>query len=208
MVASVNFDIQGANLLPSLNRTTFAVGAETGGARLRSMVADAVGSGPLDTRQFSSIFGENRSDYVNFTNVGIPTVFFGDSTGPCYHTAQDEIGVVDFWKLGYQVRAATRLVDDLVTSADPPHFVSGTPLATFDDALALQHVITTSIDDIGRFTEAQQQRLRDFIATVNRIVADGAGEFGSDDVSSMLSGAAAALNILSTGVCDGFLVHH
>ena len=34
-IAYVNFDIQGANLLPSLRSSSFAVGAETGGARLR-----------------------------------------------------------------------------------------------------------------------------------------------------------------------------
>ena len=35
-VAYVNFDIQGANLLPSLQNNSFAVGAETGGATLTS----------------------------------------------------------------------------------------------------------------------------------------------------------------------------
>jgi hypothetical protein len=33
-VAYVNFDLQGSNLLPSLSRTSFAVGAETGGSAL------------------------------------------------------------------------------------------------------------------------------------------------------------------------------
>src|SRR5205814_313651 len=37
-VGYVNYDIQGANLLPSLERDTFAIGAETGGARLQSLV--------------------------------------------------------------------------------------------------------------------------------------------------------------------------
>ena len=55
-------------------------------------------------RLVSSIFGQGRSDYVNFTDVGVPNVFFSDSTGPCYHTAQDELGVVDFVKLDEQVR--------------------------------------------------------------------------------------------------------
>ena len=38
-VGYVNFDIQGANLLPSLRNTTFAVAAETGGARLKESCA-------------------------------------------------------------------------------------------------------------------------------------------------------------------------
>ena len=32
-VAYVNFDIQGANLLPSLRNTTFAIASESGGSR-------------------------------------------------------------------------------------------------------------------------------------------------------------------------------
>ena len=38
----------------------------------------------------------------------MPNVFFSDSTGPCYHTAQDEVGVVDFWKLDQQAKIGTR----------------------------------------------------------------------------------------------------
>ena len=48
-VGYVNFDIQGANLLPSLRNTTFAVAAETGGARLKELVRSAAGAGTLDT---------------------------------------------------------------------------------------------------------------------------------------------------------------
>jgi Zn-dependent M28 family amino/carboxypeptidase len=38
-IAYVNFDIQGANLLPTLRRMSFAVGAETGGSALGTFVA-------------------------------------------------------------------------------------------------------------------------------------------------------------------------
>jgi hypothetical protein len=43
----------------------------------------------------------------------VPTVFFSDSTGPCYHTAQDEAGIVDYRKLHQQVRDGVRLARDL-----------------------------------------------------------------------------------------------
>ena len=98
VVAYVNFDIQGSNLLPSLRSHSFAVGAETGGARLTDAVNTAIGS-KLSTHEVSSIFGQGRSDYVNFTAVGVPNVFFSDSTGPCYHTVDDETAVVDWKKL-------------------------------------------------------------------------------------------------------------
>ncbi|MGH9217311.1 MAG: M20/M25/M40 family metallo-hydrolase, partial [Acidimicrobiales bacterium] len=84
-VAYINYDIQGANILPGLRSTTFAIGAETGGERLTAAVGRAVRPGPLDTHQLSWIFGQGRSDYLPFIQAGVPTVFFSDSTGPCYH---------------------------------------------------------------------------------------------------------------------------
>ena len=102
----VNFDIQGSNLLPSLRNTTFAVASETGGARFQEIVRAAIGEQSLDTSLFSSIFGQFRSDYANLINVGVPSVFFTDSTGPCYHTAQDDPSVVDFYKLEQQTATA------------------------------------------------------------------------------------------------------
>jgi len=206
-VAYVNFDIQGSNILSSMRRMTFAIGAETGSERLTSMVADAVGPGPLDTQQFSAIFGQGRSDYVNFLRAGIPTVFFTDANGPCYHATKDDIDVVDFWKLAFQGRAATRLIDDLVAADNPPYFVSSTPIATFEDAARFQHVVTTAIEDIARFSAVQQLQLLDVKAKMDAMVAAGAAEFGNDDVATLLGSAATVVNTLATGVCDGFLTH-
>ena len=109
-VAYVSYDIQGANILPTLRNTTFAIGAETGGDRLQRQRSErAVRPGSLDTQSLSWIFGQGRSDYLPFIQAGVPTVFFSDSTGPCYHTAQDEAGVVDYGKLNQQVLDGVRL---------------------------------------------------------------------------------------------------
>src|SRR3954466_4024113 len=160
VVAYVNFDIQGSNLLPSLQSTSFAVGAESGGARLTQAVQSAIGS-TLHTHLVSSIFGQGRSDYVNFTGVGIPNVFFSDSTGPCYHTTQDDVNVVDWGKLDKQVAIAAALTKDLVAGAAPA-FVPNTPLATYADAVALNPVVNAAIADIGRFNATQQQQFQAF----------------------------------------------
>ena len=48
-VGYVNFDIQGANLLPALRNTTFAVGAESGGTRFQDIVRAAADPQSLDT---------------------------------------------------------------------------------------------------------------------------------------------------------------
>lgn len=203
-IAYINFDIQGANLLPSLRNTSFAVGAETGGARLTDAVKSAIGNGPLQTRLVSSIFGQGRSDYVNFTNVGVPNVFFSDSTGPCYHTTKDELKVVDFTKLERQVDIAYRLSADLIAGAAPT-FSANNPVATFDDAVSLAAVTNTAVADVGRFTAPQQTQLLAFRDTLNQIVADGPGAFDNNDVAAVIAGAASAVQILTSGPCDGFL---
>jgi hypothetical protein len=203
VVAYVNFDIQGANLLPSLRSSSFAVGSETGGTRLASAVQAAIGT-TLNTHLVSAIFGEGRSDYVNFTNVGIPNIFFSDSTGPCYHTVDDETAIVDWGKLDKEVAIATALTKDLVAGARPT-FVPNTPLATYADAVSLADVINTAVVDIGRFTPTQQQQLQDFRTLLNQVVADGPAQFDGNDVTAILSGAVSAVNLLTSGPCDGFL---
>jgi Predicted aminopeptidases len=203
-IAYVNFDIQGANLLPSLRNSSFAVGAETGGARLTAAVQTAVGSTTLDTHLVSSIFGQGRSDYVNFTGVQIPNVFFSDSTGPCYHTVKDEVGVVDWGKLAKQTDIATKVTEDLVAGA-PPAFVPNTPLATFADAVSLNNVVNQAIADIDRFTGTPRAQLQQFHDDLNAVVAAGAGEFDDADVSALLGGAVNAVSLLTSGACDGFL---
>ena len=140
VVGYVNFDIQGANLRPSLRNFTFAIGAETGGERLQEMVAAASAPSALDTRAFSEIFGQGRSDHAPFIAAGIPTVFFSDSTGPCYHTDMDDPEIVDHPKLAHQIGTAQRLVRDLANTPTPPSFQTGQPLATFDDAATLAEI--------------------------------------------------------------------
>ena len=203
LAAYVNFDIQGANLLPSLRSSTFAVGSETGGARLTSAVV-AAAAGKLDEHVVSSIFGQGRSDYVNFTAVGVPNVFFSDSTGPCYHTVDDEPAIVDWAKLATQIDIATALTRDLVDGTRPT-FVANTPLATYADAVELQGVVDAATADLVRFTQSQQDQLLAFRTLLHTVVSDGPGQFDQTDINNVLSGAVTAVNLLTSGTCDGFL---
>jgi Zn-dependent M28 family amino/carboxypeptidase len=204
-VAYVNFDIQGANLLPSLRNTSIAVAAETGGARFQDIVRSAIGERSLDTAMLSSIFGQGRSDYVNFIGASVPSVFFTDATGPCYHTVDDELGVVDFDKLDVQIATALDVTRQLASTASPPAFVPGTPLATFDDAVAASRIVNRTYADRGRFSAADQQTLTDLRADVNQVVAEGRAAFDNDDVGRLLSGAAQFIEVMTHGTCDGFL---
>lgn len=204
-VAYVNFDIQGANLLPSLRNTSIAVAAETGGARFQDIVRSAIGERSLDTAMLSSIFGQGRSDYVNFIGARVPSVFFTDATGPCYHTVDDELGVVDFDKLDVQIATALDVTRQLASTASPPAFVPGTPLATFDDAVAASRIVNRAYADRGRFSAPDQQTLTDLRADVNQVVAEGRAAFDNDDVGRLLSGAAQFIEVMTHGTCDGFL---
>jgi peptidase M28-like protein len=204
-VGYVNFDIQGSNLSPSLRNTSFAVGSESGGDRFQQIVHSAINASTLDTETLSSIFGQNRSDYVNFLSKQIPTVFFTDATGPCYHTVDDELEVVDFHKLDAQIATALGVTRQLAGTADPPSFAAGTPLATYDDAVAAGAVVNRAYADVGRFSAADRQTLTQVRADVQRLVDEGRAAFGSDDVGVLLSDAARFVEVLSHGTCSGFL---
>jgi hypothetical protein len=205
-VGYVNFDIQGANLSPSLRNTSFAVAPESGGDRFEQIVRSAINAGTLDTELLSSIFGQNRSDYVSFLSKQVPSVFFTDATGPCYHTNDDEIGVVDFGKLGQQTAIALRVTRDLANTDTPPVFASGTPLVSYADAVVLQRVMEQLWRDRDRFSADDQETLSNIRADLTRIVLDGRAAFGSDDVSTVLGHAATVvISILPKGDCDGFL---
>jgi Peptidase family M28 len=150
------------------------------------------------------VFGEGRSDYANFLGVQVPTVFFTDSTGPCYHTAQDEAGVVDFNKLDQQIKVALRVTRTLANTATPPTFVSGTPAATYDDALLLLKLGKQMQADKGSFDATDSAALKRLRKDVTAIVAAGRAAFDDDAIVALLTDAASAVNILTHGACDGF----
>ena len=85
-----------------------------------------------------------------------------------------------------------------------PAFVPGTPAATYDDAVALLRVADRALADLDRFDADQQETLLAFNAALSDIVAAGPEEFGPDDVATVLVGAANAVEIFTSGDCDGF----
>jgi Peptidase family M28 len=205
-VAYVNFDIQGANLLPSLRRVSFSVGAETGGSALGAFVTDAVAAEGLDTTPVSFIFGQLRSDYANFVRVGkVPTVFFSDSTGGCYHTTGDTFDVVDTRKLAVQTRIAFRTTVALADTLAPPPFRGENPAAaTYADALALSHVFATAQSDLPLFSPADQVIVQQLQSDVAAVVAAGPDAFGPAQVGALLTAAAQGINALTRLPCERF----
>jgi hypothetical protein len=204
-VAYLNFDILGARLLPSLAATSFVVGSETGGPELQALVADAAVGESHVTREFSYIFGQLRSDYANFVAHGVPTAFFSDSTGGCYHTTGDDVGIVDFAKLRAQSRIAFRLAVTLAESTTPPAFVAPNPaLAVYADAVTLAAIVQTGLADAPLFGAADQQAIQTIDAQLAGIVADGPAAFDSMDVAAVVNDALQAVAIIQRLGCRRF----
>ena len=210
-VAYVNLDIQGANLTPSLARTSIAIGAETGGTALSEIVARAVRDElagfprGVETLPISYIFGQLRSDYATFVGAGVPTVFFSDSTGSCYHTVRDDTRFVDFEKLASQSRIAYRTTAALAEAATPPPFVAPNPaLGTYADAITLDTIFRRATPDLKSFPTDVRNGLEDVFAAVRGIVERGPDAFGADDVGTLLEAALETLDVLDDNLeCAG-----
>jgi hypothetical protein len=203
-VGYVNFDIQGANLLPALRNTTFAVGAESGGTRFQDIVQAAAGPQSLDTHLFSAIFGQGRSDYANFLNVDVPSVFYTDSTGPCYHTNQDEPGIVDYGKLDQQIATALATTRELGNTGNPPAWTENDPVV-YQDVVTFAGVVDLAVTNIDRFSAQDQQTITNIQTRVDAIRDDGPDEFESNDVTTLIGDAVTAVNLLTRGTCEGFI---
>lgn len=205
VVTYVNYDIQGANLLPSLREETLAVGPETGGTVLEDAVAAAGGSTALNLHALSIVFGQGRSDHANFQVAGIPAVFFTDATGPCYHTTQDTYAVLDQGKLQEQRDIGVALATALATTATAPAFAAA-PLGTFEDAEVILQLATMGTADLALFSPADQTTLQNIVTTIQGIVDAGEAAFDTTALNTLLFSALSLVNLLEDGPdCDGFL---
>ncbi len=204
--AYVNFDLLGANLLPTLRRSSFAVGPKTGGSALGAFIANAVATEGLGTVPVSYIFGQLRSDYANFVQEGrVPTVFFGDSTGGCYHSTGDTYRIVDFEKLAAQTRIGFRTTMALTETATPPPFREPNPaLAVYGDAVSVHQVFSLAQADIPLFPPADQMVLRQIEQDLAAVVQGGPGAFDGTDVATVLNAALQGIGALTRLPCQKF----
>jgi Zn-dependent M28 family amino/carboxypeptidase len=205
IVAYLNFDIQGSNLLPALRETTVMVGAETGGPALVDASARATQASTLTTVALSLVFGQGRSDHANFVAAGVPSVFFTDANNGCYHTTRDDIAAVDFAKLDQQIATALALATELVATDDVPQMVVDAPVATYQDAVAMLDVALVGQADFTLLPALDRSTLDQYVADLQRIVEEGEAAFDDADVGLLLGGAATLVSALSQADCDGYL---
>lgn len=204
IVTNVNFDIQGANLSPSVRGLTFAVGSESGGELLRTMMLDAAVAAGLDVRPLTVTFGQGRSDYHPFWGQGVPVTFFSDATNACYHTTGDEVEIVDFGKLARQAEVGLRLVLSLTESEERPTFVPLAALDTYEDLLDLSDLMTRTLADLPHVFPGYQETLLYYEELARTRVAAGPEAFQPTDALTIAQGA---IDIAESGFpCDPALL--
>jgi len=211
-ITYVNFDGPGVNLLPSIRDVSFAIGTESGGAALQALVQTAIGQQNLDTQLLSRAGGQDRSDHASFINA-IPSIFFTDGTGSCYHQPGDEIETVDLEKLREQSQSGFRVVIELAETSTPPtwtqtsfppFFPIGIPV--FEDAVVVADILNGGIANLDLFPPWQQPILQAHQAAVQAIVTAGPGAFNclGGDCIVLQNAVVDALNFLVALPCNGF----
>jgi hypothetical protein len=205
VVANLNWDMQGINLLPSLADTTFVIGAETGGPALEDAVAVGTGSTDLLPVDLSLLFGQGRSDHATFADAGVPITFFSDATSGCYHTSQDDMEHLDVEKLARQIDLGETVARAVAGPGARPTFVADTPTASFDDAESMLAMVRRVEADLDRFPAEDQATVEQFLAALEAIVDNGETAFGDDDADTLLAGTAGLVELFAEGDCDGFL---
>jgi hypothetical protein len=205
-VAYLNWETLGLNLLPSLRNFSFAIGAETGGDELQDALARSIADEGLGMRPVSLIFGLGRSDHQTFADVNIPTVFFSDATGGCYHTTGDEIGVVNFPKLEKEARIGLKLTLDLANTATPPIFETGLEEVIFDDAVAFSDLANRIDTDLNLFSFKDQVLAKVAQFLMIAIVAYGSDYFDRAQMVTTLLIVHGSVLMLTRTECDGFLL--
>ncbi len=156
VVAYVNFDILGTNVMPSLVNNSLVIAAESGGSVLQNALQQALNNSNIQYRQLTALFGNRLSDHTNFLNAGVPSVFFTDGIGACYHTAQDDQDIIDYRKLAYQIVVGSDLTRSLLNTNARPSFQSA-PVNRNDASQLLNYLNQVALS-ADRFTQADRDR--------------------------------------------------
>ena len=205
VVAYLNWDIQGVDLLPSLADTTFVIGAETGGSALEDAVAVGTRATNLLPADLSLLFGQGRSDHATFADAGVPVTFFSDGTSGCYHTSQDDMDHLDVDKLAREIDLGEAVARAVAGSGARPTFVADAPAVSFDDAESMLTVVGRVEPDLDRFAAGARASIERFRAALQAIVDNGETEFGADDADTLLTGTADFVEGFTKLDCDSFL---
>jgi hypothetical protein len=173
-VAYVNLDILGSSPVRGLRRRTFLVGVDTAQG-FRERLAPLLAGDPLTATPLSNVFGQGRSDHVNFVNGRVPVLFFSDTTSGCYHTPGDDLDTVHFGKALRTAWIALRVVLDLANGPTRPTFRNPRVLPGYEDTVALRDTLATGLceAEASGLTPDDVMQVESWLATLEPIVAAG-----------------------------------
>ena len=132
-------------------------------------------------------------------------MFFTDATGPCYHTTDDEVTVVDFSKLEQEIATGEALTRDLATTDAVPEFDLDAPGASFSDAESMLGLLEQVESDLGDFSAEDEAATQQYLTDIRAMVDAGEGRFDDAALQTLLGGAVELVEALAHGECDGFL---
>ena len=131
--------------------------------------------------------------------MDVPSVFFTDSTGRCYHTNQDEPGVVDYGKLEQQIATSLAVTRELANTDDPPAWTENAAVV-YADAVTFAGVVdlaATRPEPVLGPGPADAHRASRTAST--RSATTGPANFDQNDVNVLVGDALNAVNLLTRG---------
>lgn len=138
VAAMFSVDALGAAIVTGLV-PFFALGTEYSSG-LREVIHDVEASSGKTIHAASSFFTGSevggRSDHLPFRLKSVPVIFFSSGAPPEYHSAADEVAIIDYARLTDMARQVLLVTARAANNARRPSFVA-TPRPHIDDARAL-----------------------------------------------------------------------
>ena len=155
-VAYVNFDIQGANLLPSLRNTTFAVGAETGGSASPGDRPRRGGAGQRSTPTCSARSSARAAATTsNFLGVSVPTSSSPTRPAPATTRLRTSSASSTSASSDKQIATSLAVTRELAGTDDPPPFDRGPAAGDLPGRGDVRGVVDLAATDLEPFSHSR-----------------------------------------------------
>jgi hypothetical protein len=115
--------------------------------------------------------------------------------------------VVDFPKLRREVAMGQQVTTALADTDVSRAFVPGAPLITFADVVAVEATTARALTDIGLLGPTEQAQLEAAHEVLAELVAAGAAAFAPDDWAPAFGAVLTLVDLLTSGLCDGYLAN-
>jgi cysteine-rich repeat protein len=202
-IAYLNLDIVGSTPVQGFRRETFLTGIDTSSA-FPPLLDGVLEGDPLGVGTLSALFGQGRSDYAPFLAAGIPTLFFSDTTGGCYHTPGDDLATVHMGKVLRTSWLGFRIALALADGGQRPGFQTPEGLPTFHDGVVLRDVLNRGLCNAlsSGLQPSDVTNIGRWLTELDGIIQRGAVPFSTNDAVAVGLRALDAIALLSSLPCQ------